>query len=43
MGKIPRCLYSSDFCTFLTQIPNLIFGTHCDNYHGDALTTTREA
>ena len=43
MGKSPRCLYSSDFCTFLTQNPSFIFGTLCDNYHGDALTTTREA
>lgn len=43
MEKSTRCLYSGDFYTFLTQNPSSIFGTLCDNYHGDALTTTREA
>ena len=38
-----RCLYSSDFVSFLNSDIDLIFGTLCDNYHGDALTTTREA
>ena len=39
----PRCLYNSDFAAFLNKDTDSIFGTLCDNYHGDALTTTREA
>ncbi len=39
----PRCLYDSSFALFLYKDINSIFGTLCDNYHGDALTTTREA
>ena len=39
----PRCLYDSSFASFLYRDINSIFGTLCDNYHGDALTTTREA
>ena len=39
----PRCLYDSSFEEFLYKDINSIFGTLCDNYHGDALTTTREA
>ena len=39
----PRCLYNSTFASFLYKDINSIFGTLCDNYHGDALTTTREA
>lgn len=39
----PRCLYDSSFQAFLYKDINSIFGTLCDNYHGDALTTTREA
>ena len=39
----PRCLYNSDLASFLNQNIDSIFGTLCDNYHGDALTTTREA
>ena len=39
----PRCLYDSSFASFLYKDINSIFGTLCDNYHGDALTTTREA
>ena len=39
----PRCLYNSDFASFLDRDIDSIFGTLCDNYHGDALTTTREA
>lgn len=38
-----RCLYSSNFAEFLCANDNSIFGALCDNYHGDALTTTREA
>lgn len=39
----PRCLYNGDFASFLNKDTDSIFGTLCDNYHGDALTTTREA
>lgn len=38
-----RCLFDSDFETFLRKDKNSIFGELCDRYHGDALTTTREA
>lgn len=43
MSKNPRCLYHSDFLSFLSQSTDSIFGMLCDSYHGDALTTTREA
>lgn len=43
MSKNPRCLYHSDFLTFLSQSTDSIFGMLCDSHHGDALTTTREA
>jgi len=43
MGKSPRCLYDCDFKTFLRKEKESIFGELCDKYHGDALTTTREA
>ena len=38
-----RCLYKSDICSFLAASWNEVFGILCDNYHGDAPTTTREA
>ncbi len=38
-----RCLYSSSFQEFIKADENSIFGDLCNNYHGDALTTTREA
>lgn len=38
-----RCLYNSSFKDFIDNNINSIFGTLCDNYHGEALTTTREA
>ncbi len=38
-----RCLYNSSFEEFLKADDNAIFGELCDNYHGDALTTTRES
>jgi len=40
---MPRCLYNSSFNQFINNSENEIFGTLCDNYHGDAITTTREA
>lgn len=43
MDKNPRCLYNNDFKSFINGDIDSIFGTLCDNYHGDALTTTREA
>lgn len=38
-----RCLYNSSFGTFLNTDDNSIFGLLCERYHGEALTTTREA
>lgn len=38
-----RCLYNSSFKTFLNTDDSSIFGSLSDNYHGEALTTTREA
>lgn len=37
------CLYNSSFTDFLNTDDNTIFGVLCDRYHGEALTTTREA
>lgn len=38
-----RCLYNNNIEKFLESDDNLVFGVLCDNYHGEALTTTREA
>lgn len=38
-----RCLYIGSFNDFLSADNNSIFGLLCENYHGEALTTTREA
>ena len=38
-----RCLYNSDFQNFLKEDASPMFGTLCENYHGEALTTTRDA
>lgn len=43
MKKSPRCLFDSDLKKFLGKEKEAIFGELCDKYHGDALTTTREA
>ncbi len=43
MGKNPRCLFESDIDSFLDEDLKTIFGILCEGYHGDALTTTREA
>ena len=43
MSSNPRCLFNSDFESFLHSDINSIFGTLCDNFHGDAPTTSREA
>ena len=38
-----RCLYNSDFGTFLDTDSASIYRILDDNYHGEALTTTRDA
>ncbi len=38
-----RCLYNSDFATFLYTDSASIYRILDDNYHGEALTTTRDA
>ena len=38
-----RCLYNSDFATFLDTDSASIYRILDDNYHGEALTTTRDA
>lgn len=43
MRSNPRCLYESTFESFISESDLSILGTLCDNYHGDARTTTREA
>ena len=43
MSVSPRCLFYSDFSLFLYKDIDSVFGALCDNYHGDALTTTRES
>ena len=43
MTQSPRCLYSSSFVQFNKADNDAILGALCDKYHGEALTTTREA
>ena len=43
MGNSPRCLFESDIYSFLIKDKDSVFGILCERYHGDALTTTREA
>ena len=43
MSQSPRCLYDSSFAQFNKADDDAIFGVLCDKYHGEALTTTREA
>ena len=38
-----RCLHNSNFEEFLSLKASAIFGELCEKYHGEALTTTREA
>ena len=38
-----RCLYENKISDFLVTDDESVFGILCDRYHGDALTTTREA
>ena len=43
MSNHPRCLYENTFASFLDEKVTTVLGELCDHYHGDALTTTREA
>ena len=43
MINSPRCLYSNSFIDFINEPDSYIFGVLNENYHGDALTTTRDA
>ena len=43
MRKTSRCLYENNIDSFLSEDKNTIFGALCEAYHGDALTTTRDA
>ena len=43
MGNSPRCLFESDLDSFLAKDIDSIFGVLCERYHGDAITTAREA
>ncbi len=43
MEKSVRCLFNSDFAEFMRLDSDSILGHLCSNYHGSALTTTREA
>ena len=43
MSNSTRCLYNSSFDEFIKKDNSSIFGVLCDRYHGEALTTTREA
>lgn len=43
MNHSARCLYNNSIEVFNNEDENAIFGVLCDCYHGDALTTTREA
>ena len=43
MSGSPRCLYNSDFSDFLNTSTDSVYRSLDDNYHGDALTTTRDA
>lgn len=43
MSQNPRCLFNSNFASFLSRDINSVFGILCDNYHGDAPTISREA
>ncbi len=43
MRNNPRCLYQSSIADFLIEDENAIFGALSREYHGETLTTTREA
>lgn len=39
----PRCLYHDSLRNFCAEDETFVFGKLCENYHGEALTTTRDA
>ena len=43
MSNHPRCLYENSFSGFLHESPMSVFGKLCDHFHGEELTTSREA
>lgn len=43
MSKSNRCLYNNSFSGFDNESEATVYSIMDDNYHGDALTTTREA
>ena len=43
MIRSSRCLYVNSFFDFCSEDNNSILGTIVDSYHGDLLTTAREA
>lgn len=43
MDKSTRCLFKSSIDEFVNMDKEYVFGVLCDRYHGDALTTTRDA
>lgn len=43
MRDSTRCLFNDSFDRFICADNNSLLGVLCDKYHGEALTTTREA
>ena len=43
MSNSPRCLYHDSLRSFCAADETFVFGKLCENYHGEALTTTRDA
>lgn len=43
MTHIQRCLYDDDIRSFIDREDKAVLGCLCERYHGDAITTTREA
>ncbi len=43
MSRVTRCLFNIGFVSFLNKDVSSILGILCNNYHGNALTTTIEA
>ena len=43
MSRSPRCLYEGNITDFINEADMSIFGCLNNNYHGDILTTSREA
>ena len=43
MKKSPRCLYQNSVASFVLEDEDAIFGALSREYHGETLTTTREA